>query len=215
MKADFWHERWQNGQIGFHRDDVNPYLIRFWPKMDTHRNSHVLVPCCGKSHDLVWLAEQGCRVTGLELSSLAVEEFFETNGLDAEVEEIEGGRRHSAGSIRIYEGDMFNIGLSGMGAVDHVYDRGALIAMPPDMRDQYSALVHTLAPDASTLLVTLDYPPEEMNGPPFPLTEREVGKRFATHSIACVFCEDILDEDAFFREKGLTRLDESVYVITT
>jgi len=213
MKADFWHERWQNGQIGFHRDDVNPYLIRYWAQMDAHRNSHVLVPCCGKSHDLVWLAEQGCRVTGLELSPLAVKEFFEINELEVDVEEIDGGRRHSAGPIWIYEGDMFHMDLSSVGTVDHIYDRGALIAMPPDMRDQYCARIRSLAPEASTLLVTLDYPPKNMNGPPFAVTEREVRKRFAAETVNCLFCEDILDEDDFFKAKGLTRLDESVYVI--
>ncbi|MBI1194797.1 MAG: thiopurine S-methyltransferase [Gammaproteobacteria bacterium] len=213
MKADFWHERWQNGQTGFHRDDVNPYLIRFWDDMGAHRNSQVLVPCCGKSHDLVWLAEQGCRVTGLELSPIAVREFFEINEIEAVVEEVEGGRCHTAGPIRIYEGDMFHMDLSCIGTVDHVYDRGALVAMPPDMRDQYCARIRALAPAASTLLVTLDYPTEEMDGPPFAVTEREVRKRFNKENIQCVYCEDILEEDEFFRARGLSRLDEAVYII--
>ena len=30
MEADFWHQRWQQQQIGFHQQQVNPLLSRHW-----------------------------------------------------------------------------------------------------------------------------------------------------------------------------------------
>ena len=46
--------------------------------------STVLVPLCGKSRDLLWLAQHDFRVTGIEISPIAVEGFFRENGLEAE-----------------------------------------------------------------------------------------------------------------------------------
>src|SRR5471032_3363284 len=76
MQPEFWHKRWASNQIGFHLTEVNPYLQRFWPGLERAVGSQVLVPLCGKSLDLAWLAGQGLQVLGVELSEKAVEAFF-------------------------------------------------------------------------------------------------------------------------------------------
>jgi thiopurine S-methyltransferase len=68
MQPEFWHKRWASNQIGFHLPQVNPYLQRFWPALGLEEGSRVLVPLCGKSLDLLWLAHQGHEVLGVELS---------------------------------------------------------------------------------------------------------------------------------------------------
>ena len=76
MQPEFWHDRWQRNQIGFHQEQVNPCLERLWPQLELPRGARVLVPLCGKSLDLSWLAASGFEVLGVELSQTAVEQFF-------------------------------------------------------------------------------------------------------------------------------------------
>lgn len=85
MEPAFWQKRWADNQIGFHQAQVNPYLQKYWPRLQLAPASRVLVPLCGKSLDLAWLAGQGYRVLGVELSRQAVEGFFREHGLDADV----------------------------------------------------------------------------------------------------------------------------------
>ena len=56
---------------------LEPYLL---PEL-SDEGEIVFVPMCGKSLDMVWFAEQGCRVIGVELSSLAAKDFFDELGL--------------------------------------------------------------------------------------------------------------------------------------
>ena len=62
MEPDFWHQRWQQNQIGFHQSEVNPYLRKYWQALAIAAPARILVPLCGKSLDLLWLAEQGYQV---------------------------------------------------------------------------------------------------------------------------------------------------------
>jgi len=62
----FWHNKWQSGEIGFHLEDVNPALVKHWPSLDIDKDCEVLVPLCGKTLDMVWLRQQGHTVLGVE-----------------------------------------------------------------------------------------------------------------------------------------------------
>ena len=72
MHPEFWLERWQQNQIGFHQARVNPYLQQFWPQLGIAQTGRVFVPLCGKSSDMLWLRAQGHEVVGVEFSELAV-----------------------------------------------------------------------------------------------------------------------------------------------
>ncbi len=85
MQHEFWHERWQQNQIGFHQQEVNPFLQGYWPSLKADPSDQVFVPLCGKSHDLLWLRAMGHHVVGVELSPLAVDSFFSENSLRANV----------------------------------------------------------------------------------------------------------------------------------
>src|SRR5690606_18113243 len=84
MDAAFWEQRWQEGRIGFHQDRPTPLLERHWDAIGAPPGSRVLVPLCGKSLDLAWLASRGHAVLGVERSSLAVQQFFAEQGLSPE-----------------------------------------------------------------------------------------------------------------------------------
>ena len=95
-----------------------------------------------------------------------------------------------------------------------VYDRAALIAMPPAMRRDYAVRMAELTdPGTPVLLVAPFSLKDPDSGPPFAVAETEVRDIFATH-----FAIDILeservtvDQDPGLAEQGLAWREETVY----
>lgn len=174
----------------------------------------VFVPLCGKSVDLRWLADQGAHVVCVELSPIAVESFFAEQGLTPRTSKEGGFAVWKSGPIRVLCGDYFALTPAHLAGVQAVYDRAALIALPPERRADYVAHLDRLLPGARrTLLVTLEYPQQQMQGPPFSVAEREVHSLFAGARIERLGTQDVLADNPRFREKGLTRLLECAYRI--
>lgn len=212
MDPSFWHARWQANEIGFHQQEINPHLQRFWPQLGVTGGT-VFVPLCGKSRDMLWLASQGHRVLGVEISPIAAAAFFGENGLDVEpMQEARFVRRQIA-ELTLLEGDLFDLAPAHLDGVTAVYDRASLIALPPPMRERYAAHMAALLPGGTpVLLVTLDYPQPEMDGPPFAVSASEVAALFgACFDIDSLGGQDILAENPRFQARGLTRLEERVY----
>ena len=215
MNRDFWKSRWDEGRIGFHQDEVNPYLQRYWPDLGIPSGGAVFVPLCGKSRDMLWLRDQRYTVIGVEVVPRAVEAFFAENGLTAT------HRRHGAFSlwrsegINIFQGDFFDLTADEMVGITAVYDRASLIALPPAMRQRYAAHLRAILPGGiDVLLVTMDYPQDQMEGPPFAVTEQEVATLYQDYfKIEQACAEDILAANPRFQEQGLSRLLEKVYVL--
>lgn len=200
-----WVERWRDGRIGWHEAGGNALLRRYWPK--PVGGNTVLVPLCGKTVDLIWLAAQGLEVIGVELSDIAVRSFFSENRLEYETARhgsLECYRAASA-PIRIYCGDYFEFGAERAHAL---YDRGALVATPAPDRPRY--VEHTkslLEPGASRLIITLEYDQDAVGGPPFAVMPDEVLSywpdlyRVHAHN-------DIDNSSPKFREAGLAEVLE-------
>ena len=171
----------------------------------------VLVPLCGKSLDLLWLEGQGHDVVGVEVAEEAVQAFHEENGRPLEWVGSDP-RRARSGRIDLLVADFFDLRPADVGSVGGVYDRAALIALPRGQRRDYVAALRRLAPAAPLLLVTIDYPEQEMEGPPFSVPPAEVERLFAEH-YALRLCEqqDALEDSPQLKQKGLTHLRESVY----
>lgn len=214
MEPEFWHQRWEANQIAFHEGQVNAYLARHYADLKLAPGQTVCVPLCGKSVDLRWLADRGAHVLGVELSPIAVESFFGEQGLTPRTRKVGAFTVWESGPIRLLCGDFFALTPADLTGVQAVYDRAALIALPPERRVEYLAHLDRLLPGARrTLLVTLEYPQEQMQGPPFSVPEREVHTLFGGASIERLGAQDVLADNPRFREKGLTRLLECAYRI--
>ena len=215
MNPEFWHERWEKGEIGFHQHDFNRHMQEFVDCLGVQSGAHVLVPLCGKSLDMLWLADHGYRVTGIEISELAAREFFAENSLFHEIIDQAGVVLYRGENIDIWCADFFTVDKTDLPVVDAVYDRASLSALPPDMRLAYAGHLTSLISDGiRSLLVTLDYPQEEMRGPPFSVTPAEVEQLFGSkYDIKGLHSEDCLVNEPRFRKKGLTRLDEHVFIL--
>lgn len=217
MHAEFWLERWREGRTHFHLKQVMPLLTKHWPSLQIPQGERVLVPLCGKSLDMLWLASQGYRVLGVELSQLGVEQFFDEHGLQPTQHESAQGIHYVADEIEIICGDIFNVAAETLAGCLGVYDRAALIALPANMRQAYVDHVYENLPNGcSGLLITLDYPQDQMNGPPFSVPDTEVQTLFSSRTSANVTeRRDILQEEDKFLRGGVQRLDTVVYQLKT
>ena len=179
----FWLDRWHENNTPFHQIIVNPDLPQFWPKLDIPNSSNVLVPLCGKSLDMIWLLQQGHFVIGIELSSIAAEQFFSTNNIPFRVSYKEPFQLYENDSLQIWVGDIFHLTPNFIPPVDAIYDRGALIALPKSIRQKYVHLVsHFLKSQGKVLLKTVAYNQEEMEGPPYSVTEPEITQLYTSFS---------------------------------
>ncbi|WP_313038424.1 thiopurine S-methyltransferase [Stutzerimonas nitrititolerans] len=211
MHADFWQGRWARNDIGFHLDQVHPGLRRHWPRLKKlQEGATVLVPLCGKSLDLAWLAGEGFRVLGVELSQKAVETFFAEQQLEAEISQVGPFKVYRSGTLEIRCGDIFALGADDVSACQGVYDRAALIALPPLMRQRYAAHLSAILPaGCQQLLVTLDYEQAQMDGPPFAVGDAEVMALYAAEwQVERLEAKEVLATNPRMRERGLQRLEE-------
>ncbi len=216
MEKEFWLERWERAEIGFHQNEVNPYLLGFGQALSLAEAGEVFVPLCGKSKDMVWLRQHGCTVLGVELSAIAVQDFFRENGHTPTHTNTEKFECCEAEGIRILCGDFFDLSQADMAKVSAVYDRASLVALPPDMRERYARhLVDILPSGTKILLITFDYPQTEMQGPPFAVSVNEVEALYSKYAeIQLLAQEDVLEQNPRFKQRGMTRMQENVFVLT-
>jgi len=216
MQHDFWIQRWQDGLIGFHQDSINDYLTRHFGRTNAPPGGTVLVTLCGKSLDMVWLHEQGFRVVGVELSPLAVEAFFSENNLQPTITSSGKFQRYQADGITLLCGDFFDLTAEDIGGIAAVYDRASLIALPTEMRPSYADHLTRLLPRGTkVLLVTMEYPQEQMQGPPFAVRESEVLDLYENNfEVECLESIDALVENPGLRERGLSELTERTFLLT-
>ncbi|MDW5377186.1 thiopurine S-methyltransferase [Halomonas sp. HP20-15] len=209
MEHAFWQSRWQNDQLGFHLPFVHPVLKRNLPGFGLAADARVFLPLCGKTLDIGWLLGQGYRVVGAELSEIAVAQLFAELGADPQPSEWAGGRCWRHGGLTVFQGDIFALTAAELGSVDLVYDRAALVALPPAMRPRYTEHVLALSAGAPQLLITFEYDPAEKDGPPFPVPQGELRRHYGQrYAITELSRKDVLQDSLNFREAGVTRFVE-------
>lgn len=178
MDPSFWHQRWQTQETGWHERAANPLLVRHVSALNLPPGSRMFLPLCGKSLDIGWLLAQGYAVAGAELSELAVTQLFTELGLQPSLSPVGSLTRYSAEKIDIFVGNIFDLTREMLGLVEAVYDRAALVALPPDMRPRYAAHVQTLTAAAPQLVICYAYDQSLIPGPPFSVTAEEVHRHY-------------------------------------
>lgn len=167
METQFWLDKWKEDDLGFHQTQVNKTLAEHFAALEIPKGSRIFVPLCGKTLDMVWLLKQGYQVVGIELSPIAIEDFFKEIGVTPEVTKVGPLTRYSAKDIDLYVGDIFNLDQNILGDVNAVYDRAALVALPDNMRRRYAPHIATITGKAPQFLLCFEYDQSLMSGPPF------------------------------------------------
>ncbi|MFT0860312.1 thiopurine S-methyltransferase [Ancylobacter sp. G4_0304] len=178
MDHEFWRRKWRDNEIAFHGAAPHPLLLRHVSALELHAGARVFLPLCGKSLDIHWLLAQGYHVAGAELSRLAVEQLFAELGRMPTITPEGPLERFEAEGITVFAGDIFDLDRHALGAVSAVYDRAALVALPEAMRGDYTAHLAALSHHARQLLISFDYDPALMAGPPFSVPEHEIRRHY-------------------------------------
>ena len=175
----------------------------------------MLVPLCGKSEDLRWLATRGHDVVGVDLSEIAARAFSAEQGVAFQETQEPPFTVFRGQQITLYAGDLFAFTPGIGGHFDLLYDRAALIALPPAMRPDYAQQLQSLtAPHGRGLLISLEYDTTKMDGPPFSVSESEVRTLFVDFQVSNLQEYDCLDDEPRFKDRGVRWMKEVVYQLS-
>lgn len=220
MHHTYWHEKWINNDIAFHTEAVDTSLMKYFNHLQLQKGDTIFVPLCGKSQDLIWLTTQHVKVIGVELSDIACPDFFEENKLEYQVETLDNFKCYYTDKIKIFQGDYFCLTRDTLADVKAVYDRRALVALPPDMRKKYYEFLKDVLPHMfRILLITMVYPVGQLNGPPFSISETEVQELYVTQfKIQRLAAFDIKEREKMLMRRALVpeelhQLEERVYLL--
>ena len=214
FENNYWLEHWERNSIGFHKSAVNSLLVQNWPALKLAKNTVVLVPLCGKSLDMIWLAQQGHEVIGIELSPIACEDFFTENKLDYKKESKNNFTCYISNKIKLYCGDFFKLTTDDLPAISAVYDRAALIALPKELRKKYVGHLLKLLPPHSQLLLITHTSPDIIPGPPYSVDLAEIKDLYGTRLTIKELMDSKREEiEPHLMKKGHQEIQDFVYLL--
>ncbi len=164
---------------------------------------------------MLWLAQQGHAVLGIELSTTAIEAFFAEAGAAYECRQGDVFVSYIGDGIEILCGDFFDLTPLDLSDVTCVFDRGSLVALPSELRRRYAEHLLTVLPlGAQVLLLTVEYDQQLASGPPFAVQPEEVaalfGARCAVELLERTPAEQMPPR---FHAQGIRTAGESTYRI--
>ncbi|MCC5907408.1 MAG: thiopurine S-methyltransferase [Balneolaceae bacterium] len=179
MELSYWQSRWEKGNTGFHMPGGYPGLRNHWDALNISTEAQILVPLCGKTPDMVWLATKTDKVTGVEISEKAIREFFDEQNLTTEQERFANFTIFKTRNIELWCGDFFKLPEHKFPETVLIYDKAALQALPEPMRIRYAEkIISICSPSSKILLHHFTYAQNEMNGPPFSVSSDEIQSLF-------------------------------------
>ncbi|CAL8143864.1 unnamed protein product [Orchesella dallaii] len=157
FNVSYWKKRWEENETGFHRTEINPFLLRHIEivtgqnltpepigdiaQFQENSNKTWFVPLCGKTMDIPYLLSQGFRVFGLEAAKLAIEALDQEHSLCLVYNEETKLFTGADGLLQIYMGDLFTCPIEDFGPFDYVWDRGSFVALEYPFRSSYIELM--------------------------------------------------------------------------
>lgn len=216
MEKSYWESRWVKNKIGFHTPEGEEALHKWWDWLvPQNQPLHVLIPLCGKSPDIEWIAQKGAQVTGIEFVEMACHDFFNERDIQPIITQHSFGKCFNHEGIDLWASDILKMPKRLLDKSNIVYDRAALVALPVGKRVAYvEKIASALKPGSRILLITFDYPQDEMNGPPFSIPEKEINTLHKMYyDITLLESTEILSNLKKFKEKGLSYLRKLVFLL--
>ncbi|MEX2435617.1 MAG: thiopurine S-methyltransferase [Balneolaceae bacterium] len=218
MEISYWQSRWRKQHIGFHMEQGYEGLKTHFHKLNLPAKSTVLVPLCGKSVDMIWLDEQNMNVIGVEVSEEAVLQFIDEHNHTCSKKNFAQFTIYSSGNFQLWCGDFFRLPAHKISGIDLIYDKAALVALPPKMRVRYADKILGLcSPDTNILLHHFEYSQNEMKGPPFSVSKKEIHNLFDHFFTIKTLEQNDLDISKYpkFQKRGLkTTFTERFLLLT-
>jgi len=206
MELSYWLSRWRKNKIGFHMAEGYPTLEHHITNTSFPKQQTALVPLCGKSRDLITLTHHFDKVVGVEISEKAIKEFLQEHNLTATEGSFADFKIFETGSITLWCGDFMKLPAHKLPAIDLIYDKAALVALPHEKRARYAEKLVSLCSDSTFIMLHhFIYNQDEMPGPPFSVSDRELNEYFGETFKAEILEKSELDLDQFkkFQYRGL------------
>lgn len=214
MEKDFWLDKWKTADIAFHQEDINTNLIKHISKLNLQPGDCILVPFCGKTRDMAWLAEQGYHVVGVELSPIACQDFFVELNIEPKITTSKHFTKYQYKNIEILCADLFDLTADDLPTIKAIFDCKALVALPPEMRHRYVHHIEKCAGSKNNILLLASESPCVVKGPPFSVDQSEVnslyGSKYDVQQIASMSLTDIPQR---LINKGYEQFIETVYLL--
>lgn len=211
-----WQQCWRDRETDFHQPTVNANLIRFWPGLELAPTDRVFVPLCGKSLDLLWLANQGHPVVGVELSPIAVRAFFKESRMQPARSKHGKFTRWQSGRIDILCGDFFDLSAADLGNITVVFDRASLTALPEEIRHAYLAHLRKILPEQCRMFLLTTEEPEdgETQDQPFAIADEITSLYALAFDIRLRHVESIFEPGLDRTVEQPARVEHKVYLLT-
>jgi thiopurine S-methyltransferase len=190
---DTWQSKWDTNKTAWHRAQVHPSLVKYGDDLLENfpaGGAKILVPLCGKSVDLVHLAQKKkvAQVVGVEGVTAAVQALAQEHP-DLELTALDQCDDDTLSDFKVWEGNSIRILNGNFFALerhttlyDGIWDRAALVAIDPASRDRYVNQLGALLNKEGggrILLATLERPGGDVTtGPPYSIDETEVRRLF-------------------------------------
>ncbi len=159
-----WQEHYESNDLGWDLGQVAPPFAKLWQE-EKLPVGKVLIPGCGRGHEVVFLAENGFEVTAVDFSEGAV--TYLENALSER--NLEG---------RVLHQDFFSLDDSHDGVYDLVLEQTFFCAISPRRRQDYALnIARVLRPKG--MLVGLFYHTGKEGGPPYNTTREDIEINFS------------------------------------
>ena len=174
MEKEYWLKKWQSDDIAFHESRITPDLIAYLHELNLKAGDTIFVPLCSKSKDMLWLAEQGFHVVGLEVSPVACADFFAELNVTPHITRQSKFTQYEFNNIELLCGDIFELSKTDLSAIHAVYDCKALIALPPDTRKKYVDHLAQCLGTKIKILLLIRESSCKVSPPPYPVGSAEI-----------------------------------------
>jgi SAM-dependent methyltransferase len=162
LDQHYWEAQYKTKATGWDLGKVSPPIKEY---IDTlkDKNSSILIPGCGNSHEAEYLLSQGfTNITLIDIAPTLVENLQ--------------GKFKNYPNIKIVLGDFFEH----KGKYDLVIEQTFFCALPPTMREKYVVEMHKILKNKG-LLVGLLFNKTFESGPPFGGSKAEYEQLFKNH----------------------------------
>ena len=159
-----WQDHYDSNDLGWDLGQVAPPFVELWEKGKLPWGE-VLVPGCGRGHEVIFLAENGFEVTGIDFSEGAV--TYLGNALK---------KRNLKG--RVLHQDFFSLDDTHDGVYNLVIEQTFFCAISPRQRQDYVLKVSRMLKPGG-MLVGLFYHTDKQGGPPYNTTREDIETHFS------------------------------------
>ncbi len=214
MSNQLWKAKWKRNDISFHQPVINPLLQQYLSTLNLYAGDRLLIPLCGKSVDMDWLSQSGFRVTGIEISEIAIKAYFDALQVSPAKQRHGCFTRWSYQNVEIWCGDIFDLTMMDLSNIKVLYDNASLTAFPADDRIQYIRHFSDNLPHDCQILLITDETPDDQQFNSVMTIDSEVSALYSTdYQIELLHGKNCIKKDPANPLAPEQPMQEKVYLI--